>query len=121
MKKNIILLISCLFVILHFVNLSRYLINFPNWGDDFTFLAYFNDLPNLGGIEFWKRSTEFHGFIHRMVGARLITAFYHFFSDEFNFKIVQVERNFVWEPDALCNEFLDKLEERKAKSKKPVI
>jgi len=41
--------------------------------------------------------------------------------DEFNFKVVQVERSFVWEPDALCNEFLDKLEERKAKSKKPVI
>jgi len=93
MKKIIILLISCLFVILHFVNLSRYLINFPNWGDDFTFLAYFNDLPNLGGIEFWKRSTEFHGFIHRMVGARLITAFYHFFSDEFNFKTATIFAN----------------------------
>jgi hypothetical protein len=40
---------------------------------------------------------------------------------EFNFKIVQVERSFVWEPDALCNEFLDKLEERKVSSKKPVV
>jgi ribonuclease HI len=41
--------------------------------------------------------------------------------DEFNFKVVQVERSFVWEPDALCNEFLDKLEERKTKFKKPVV
>ncbi len=41
--------------------------------------------------------------------------------DEFNFKVVQVDRSFVWEPDALCNEFLDKLEERKSKSTKPMI
>lgn len=41
--------------------------------------------------------------------------------EEFNFKVVQVERNFVWEPDALCNEFLDKLQERKDKFKKPVL
>lgn len=33
---------------------------------------------------------------------------------EFNFKVVQVDRSFVWEPDELCNEFLDKLEERKS-------
>jgi len=32
---------------------------------------------------------------------------------EFNFKVVQVERNFVWEPDSLCNEFLDKVEKEK--------
>lgn len=30
--------------------------------------------------------------------------------DEFNFKVVQVDRSFVWEPDALANEFLDTLE-----------
>jgi ribonuclease HI len=34
--------------------------------------------------------------------------------NEFNFKVVQVDRSFVWEPDELCNEFLDKLEERKS-------
>ena len=34
--------------------------------------------------------------------------------DEFNFKVVQVERSFVWEPDALANEFLDTLEKRKS-------
>ena len=33
--------------------------------------------------------------------------------DEFNFKLVQVDRTFVWEPDALANEFLDTLEIRK--------
>jgi len=38
--------------------------------------------------------------------------------EEFNFKVVQVERNFVWEPDELCNQFLDKLEEKKQKQKK---
>jgi ribonuclease HI len=34
--------------------------------------------------------------------------------DEFNFKIIQVERSFVWEPDSLANEFLDTLEKRKS-------
>ncbi len=38
--------------------------------------------------------------------------------EEFNFKVVQVERNFVWEPDELCNQFLDKLEEKKHKQRK---
>jgi len=32
---------------------------------------------------------------------------------EFNFRVVQVPRAFVWEPDALANEFLDQLQERK--------
>jgi len=38
--------------------------------------------------------------------------------EEFNFKIVQVERNFVWEPDELCNTFLDKLEDKKRNHRK---
>jgi ribonuclease HI len=38
--------------------------------------------------------------------------------EEFNFKVVQVQRSFVWEPDALANEFLDTLEVRKALTKK---
>ena len=38
--------------------------------------------------------------------------------EEFNFKVVQVERSFVWEPDELCNQFLDKLEEKKHGRKK---
>jgi len=33
--------------------------------------------------------------------------------DEFNFRVVQVKRSFVWEPDALANTFLDELEIRK--------
>lgn len=32
---------------------------------------------------------------------------------EFNFRVVQVPRAFVWEPDSLANEFLDQLKERK--------
>jgi ribonuclease HI len=38
--------------------------------------------------------------------------------EEFNFKVVQVQRSFVWEPDALANEFLDTLEQRKSIDKK---
>jgi ribonuclease HI len=32
---------------------------------------------------------------------------------EFNFRVVQVKRSFVWEPDQLANAFLDQLENRK--------
>jgi ribonuclease HI len=32
---------------------------------------------------------------------------------EFNFRVVQVKRSFVWEPDQLANTFLDQLQERK--------
>lgn len=33
--------------------------------------------------------------------------------EEYKFRIVQVPRKFVWEPDALANEFLDQLQIRK--------
>jgi ribonuclease HI len=33
---------------------------------------------------------------------------------EFNFRVVQVPRSFVWEPDRLANVFLDQLEHRKS-------
>lgn len=33
--------------------------------------------------------------------------------EEYKFRVVQVPRKFVWEPDALANEFLDQLELRK--------
>lgn len=32
---------------------------------------------------------------------------------EFNFRVVQVNRTFVWEPDALANTFLNELQNRK--------
>lgn len=32
---------------------------------------------------------------------------------EYNFRVVQVARSFVWEPDALAKTFLDSLEDRK--------
>jgi ribonuclease HI len=32
---------------------------------------------------------------------------------EFNFRVVQVNRSFVWEPDSLANTFLNELEARK--------
>ena len=37
---------------------------------------------------------------------------------EFNFKVVQVNRSFVWEPDSLANTFLDQLEYRKENIKR---
>ena len=33
--------------------------------------------------------------------------------EEFNFRVVQVPRSFVWEPDGLANSFLDQLNKRK--------
>lgn len=37
---------------------------------------------------------------------------------EFNFRVVQVKRSFVWEPDSLANIFLDELEIRKEQMNK---
>lgn len=95
MKKILIPFFCCLFIFFHFFNLSRYLINFPNWGDDFIFLAYFKDLPQLEGIEFWKRTTEFHSYIHRFPFARFITAFYAIFQSTFDFKALTILANLL--------------------------
>jgi ribonuclease HI len=37
--------------------------------------------------------------------------------EEYSFRVLQVPRAFVWEPDALANAFLDELEKRKKASK----
>jgi hypothetical protein len=41
--------------------------------------------------------------------------------EEYNFRIVQVPRAFVWEPDSLANEFLDQLEIKKNEISHTVI
>lgn len=38
--------------------------------------------------------------------------------EEYNFRVVQVPRSFVWEADGLANEFLNQLKERKEYLKK---
>jgi ribonuclease HI len=38
--------------------------------------------------------------------------------EEYSFRVVQVKRAFVWEPDMLANQFLDQLEEKKNAIKK---
>lgn len=95
-KSITILLVCSCFIINHFYNLSTYLINFATWGDDFLFLSYFNDLPSLHGIAFLKRTTEFHNYIHRFPFARIVTAIYWFFSDQFNFKELTLWANLFW-------------------------
>jgi hypothetical protein len=79
----------------HFYQLSTYLINFPNWGDDFLFLAYFTDLPGFTAIEFWNRTFEFHSYIHRIPMARLITAIYAMFETNFDFKSLTIWSNLL--------------------------
>lgn len=38
--------------------------------------------------------------------------------EEYSFRVVQVKRSFVWEPDMLANQFLDQLQEKKNTIKK---
>ncbi len=89
----IILLACSSFIILHFYNLSHYLINFPTWGDDILFLAYFTDLPQLHGRDLWNRTVEFHSLIHRFPVARILTALYAQCSELFNFKELTILAN----------------------------
>lgn len=88
----IVAICSCM-IIVHFYQLSTYLINFPNWGDDFLFLAYFTDLPGFTAREFWNRTFEFHSYIHRIPMARMITAVYAIFETNFDFKTLTILAN----------------------------
>jgi hypothetical protein len=92
-QLSIIVAICGCMILAHFYHLSTYLINFPNWGDDFLFLAYFTDLPSFNFMEFGRRTTEFHSYIHRFPMARLITAVYSIFQTEFNFKTLTILAN----------------------------
>ena len=94
-QLSFIVAICCGIVLLHFYHLSAYLINFPNWGDDFIFLSYYNDLPSFTFQEFWKRTFEFHSYIHRIPMARLITAVYATFQPVFDFKELTIGANLL--------------------------
>jgi hypothetical protein len=91
-KGLIFALCSCI-ILAHFYRLSTYLINFPNWGDDYLFLSYFTDLPRFSAMEFLRRTVEFHSYIHRFPMARLLTGFYAIFRSEFNFKELTILAN----------------------------
>ncbi len=92
--QKVLILAACSCIILaHFYRLSTYLINFPNWGDDYLFLAYFTDLPRFSGMEFFQRTVEFHSYIHRIVWPRLFTALYAAFRSEFDFKELTILAN----------------------------
>ena len=41
--------------------------------------------------------------------------------EEFNFRIVQVKRNYVWEADGLANQFLDNLHFRKEEIQTKIV
>lgn len=41
--------------------------------------------------------------------------------EEFNFRIVQVKRNYVWEADGLANQFLDNLQFRKEEIQTKIV
>ena len=41
--------------------------------------------------------------------------------EEFNFRIVQVKRNYVWEADSLANQFLDNLHSRKEEIQTKIV
>ena len=94
-QLSFIVAICCCIVLLHYYHLSAYLINFPNWGDDFIFLSYYNDLPSFTFQEFWKRTFEFHSYIHRIPMARLITAVYATFQPVFDFKELTIGANLL--------------------------
>ena len=95
LQKGLILATCSCIILAHFYRLSTYLINFPNWGDDFLFLAYFTDLPGFTAKEFWNRTFEFHSYIHRIPMARLITAIYALFETNFDFKSLTIWANLL--------------------------
>jgi ribonuclease HI len=41
--------------------------------------------------------------------------------EEYKFRVIQVPRAFVWEPDSLANEFLNQLELKKSELEEKVI
>lgn len=94
-QLSLIVAICSGIILAHFYQLSTYLINFPNWGDDYLFLAYFTDLPRFTVAEFWSRTVEFHSYIHRCISTRLFTAVYAIFRSAFDFKELTILANLL--------------------------
>jgi len=78
---------------IHFFLLQKYLINFPFWADDFTFIQIIKQKNQSSFFEFIPLLFEAHNEIHRIVFSRLLVLLMYFFSDEFSFKTFTILAN----------------------------
>jgi len=80
-------------IFIHFFLLQKYLINFPFWVDDFTFIQIIKQKNQSSFFEFIPLLFEAHNEIHRIVFSRLVVLLIYFFSSEFSFKTFTILAN----------------------------
>lgn len=80
-------------IFIHFFLLQKYLINFPFWVDDFTFIQIIKQKNQSSFFEFIPLLFEAHNEIHRIVFGRLLVLLIYFFSGEFSFKTFTILAN----------------------------
>jgi hypothetical protein len=80
-------------IFIHFFLLQKYLINFPFWADDFTFIQIIKQKNQSSFFEFIPLLFEAHNEIHRIVFSRLLVLLIYFFSGEFSFKTFTILAN----------------------------
>ena len=80
-------------IFIHFFLLQKYLINFPSWADDFTFIQIIKQKNQSSFFEFFPLLFEAHNEIHRIVFSRLLVLLMYFFSGEFSFKTFTILAN----------------------------
>ena len=80
-------------IFIHFFLLQKYLINFPFWVDDFTFIQIIKQKNQSSFFEFIPLLFEAHNEIHRIVFSRLVVLLIYFFSGEFSFKTFTILAN----------------------------
>lgn len=80
-------------IFIHFFLLNTYLINFPTWADDFTFIQVIRHQKELTFFEFIPFLFETHNEIHRNVFGKLSIIIFYFLNGEFDFKTFTILAN----------------------------
>ena len=80
-------------IFIHFFLLQKYLMNFPSWADDFTFIHIILQQKQYSFFEFIPLLFDAHNEIHRIVFSRLLVMLLYFFTGEFNFKTFTILAN----------------------------
>jgi len=80
-------------IFIHFFLLQKYLMNFPSWADDFTFIHIILQQKQYSFFEFIPLLFKTHNEIHRIVFSRLLVILMYFFTGEFNFKTFTILAN----------------------------
>jgi hypothetical protein len=88
-QRNIFLVVLILIpAAIHFFLLDKFLVNFPSWGDDITYLDLIEKFDKILWSERLSNIFAFHSYIHRIAFSRTLLLLFFKIIGTINFKVI---------------------------------